>query len=105
MLVVQRESRVPQSSQDTGRAIPVHTSTIVPLFVILFVWRSAEFLGKSDEKPFRPSDIAEAIRVLVPDYLADELRAARAESFKRLVDVINGEHDAQVAESVHRGIA
>jgi len=28
-----------------------------------------------------------------------------AEPFKRLIDVIHGEHDAEVAQSVHRGIA
>jgi len=33
------------------------------------------------------------------------LRAALAELFKRLVDVVHGEHDAEVAWSVHRGVA
>src|SRR5256885_5899791 len=65
---------------------------------------SAEFLGESDEKPFRPADIAEPIRVFILDYFADELRAALAELFQRLVDVVHGKHDAEVAESVHRGI-
>ena len=59
--------------------------------------RSAEFLGKSDEKPFRPTDVAESIRVFVLDDFAYELRAARAEPFKRLVDVVHSEHDAEVA--------
>jgi hypothetical protein len=54
-------------------------------------------LGKSDEKPFRPTDVAEPIRVFVLDYFADELRAATAKPFKRLVDVVYGEHDAEVA--------
>jgi len=71
------------------------------LFVIVFVLRSAEFLGESDEKPFRAADVAEPIRVLVPDYFANELCAALAEPFKRLVDVVHGEHDAEVAQSVH----
>jgi len=35
---------------------------------------SAEFLGECDEKPFRPSDIAEPIRVFIPDRFAYELR-------------------------------
>ena len=52
----------------------------------VFVLRSAEFLGESDEKPFRPTDVAEPIRVFILDYFAYELRAARAEPFKRLVD-------------------
>jgi hypothetical protein len=68
------------------------------LFVIAFVLlRSAEFLGESDEKPFRPADVAEPIRVSISDYFAYELRAALAEPFKRLVDVVHGEHDAEVA--------
>ena len=66
-------------------------------FVIVVVLRSAEFLGESDEKPFRPADVAEPIRVFILDYFAYELRAAIAEPFKRLVDVVHGEHDAEVA--------
>jgi hypothetical protein len=71
--------------------------------------RSAEFLGESEEKPFRPADgadVAEPIRVFIPDYFAYELRAAVAESFKRLVDVAHGEHERRGSlESVHRGVA
>jgi hypothetical protein len=63
-------------------------------FVIIFVLRSAKFLG--DEKPFRPADIAEPIGVFILDYFAYELGTALAELFKRLVDVIDGEHDAEV---------
>ena len=59
--------------------------------------RSAEFLGESDEKPLRPSDVAEPIGVFILDYFAYELRAALAELFKRLVDVVHGEHDAEAA--------
>ena len=62
-----------------------------------FVLRSAKFLGESDEKPFGSTDVAEPIRVFILDYFAYELRAARAEPFKRLVDVVHGEHDAEVA--------
>ena len=47
--------------------------------------RSAEFLGESNEKPFRRADVAESIRVLVLDYFAYELRAAPAEPFDRVV--------------------
>ena len=61
--------------------------------------RSAEFLGESDEKPFRPADIAEPIRFFILDYVAYELRAALVEPFQRLVDVVHGEHDAEVAQS------
>jgi len=61
------------------------------------VLRSVQFLGESDEKPFRPADIAEPIRRFMLDYFAYELRAALVEAFKRLVDVVHGEHDAEVA--------
>ena len=47
--------------------------------------------------PFRPADVAEPIRAFILDYLAYELRAAIAEPFKRLVDIVHGEHDAEVA--------
>ena len=58
---------------------------------------SVEFLGEADEKPFRPADVAEPIRVLIPDYFAYQLGAALAKPVKRLVDVVNREHDAEVA--------
>ena len=60
----------------------------------LWCERSAELLGESDEKPFRPADVAEPIRVFILDHFAHELRAALAEPLKRLVDVVHGEHDA-----------
>src|SRR6185295_5598077 len=60
-----------------------------------------ELLGERDENPFGPPDIAEPIHVFILDHFADELRAAFAESGERIVDVLHGEHDAQVAESVH----
>ena len=58
---------------------------------------SAEFLGESDEKLLRPADVAKPIRVLIPDYFAYELCAALAKPAKGLVDVVHGEHDAEVA--------
>src|SRR3979409_2801763 len=60
-----------------------------------------ELLGEPDENPFGPSDVAEPIHVFILDHFADELRAAFPESGERIVDVLHGEHDAQVAESVH----
>jgi hypothetical protein len=54
-------------------------------------------LGESDEKSLRPTDVAEPILVFILDYFAYELGAALAEHFKRLVDVIHGEHDAEGA--------
>src|SRR5262245_15840161 len=64
-----------------------------------------ELLGEPDENSFRAPDVAEPIRVFVLDHFADELRAAFAEPGERIVDVLHGEHDAQVTESVHRGAA
>src|SRR5437868_15349543 len=64
-----------------------------------------ELLGKPDENSFGAPDVAEPIRILVPDHFADELRAAFAESGERIVDILHREHDAQVTESVHRGAA
>ena len=64
---------------------------------VAFGCSSAEFLGESDEESFRPPYVAEPIRVLVLNYFAYELCPALAESFKRLVDVVHGEHDAEVA--------
>ena len=63
----------------------------------LVICAQSEFLGKSDEQPFRPANVAEPIRVFILNYFANELRAALAEPFKRLVDVVYGEHDAEVA--------
>jgi hypothetical protein len=74
-------------------------------FVIAAGLRSAEFLGQPDEEPTGPADVSEPIHDLVLDYFAYELRAARAEPFERRVDVVHGEHDAEVAESVDRGVA
>src|SRR5687767_10101243 len=54
--------------------------------------RSAECLGESDEKPLRRADVAEPIRVFIPDHFAYELRTALAERFQRVVDVVHGEH-------------
>ena len=53
-------------------------------------------MGESDEKPFRPADVTEQVRVFILGYFVYELRAPLAEPFK-LVDVLHGEHDAEVA--------
>ena len=55
---------------------------------------SGEFLGEPYEKAFGPADVAEPIRVLVLDHLADELRAVLAEPGEGIVEVVHGEHDA-----------
>ena len=79
--------------------IPLHRRVRVPAVGPggTFVLRSAQFLGESDKTPFRPADVAQPIRVFILDYFAYELRAALAEPFKRLVDVIHGEHNSEVA--------
>src|SRR5437773_8159087 len=60
-----------------------------------------ELLGEPDENPFGATDVAEPIHVFILDHFADKLRTAFAESGERIVDVLHGEHDPQVAESVH----
>ena len=96
------------AKSDSGKFAKVHLNAVSELPAIhsvvesgglsdIFVLRSAEFLGESDEKPFRPADVAEPIRVLILDYFAHELRATLAELFKRLVDVVHGKHDSEVA--------
>src|SRR5215510_9978062 len=64
-----------------------------------------ELLGEPDENSFRTPDVAKSIHVSILDHLANQLRAAFAESGERIVDIFHGEHDAQVAESVHWGAA
>src|SRR5690606_10705806 len=63
--------------------------------------RSADLLSEPDEDPFGSSDVAEPVRVFVLDHLADELCAVLAEPGECVVEVLHGEHDAQVAEGVH----
>ena len=64
---------------------------------------SADLLGQPDENALGASDVAEPIHVFVLDYLVDELRAVFAEPGERIVEVVHGEHDTQVAQRVHRG--
>lgn len=88
---------MPVSSLPTTQDLKAEVSDI-------FVLRSAQFLGESDEKPFRTADVAEPMRGFILDYVAYELRAALVEPLKRLVDVVHGEHDTKVSQSVHRGL-
>src|SRR5213082_491761 len=67
------------------------------------VCASADLLGKPDENALGASDVAEPIHVFVLDHFIDELRAVLAEPGQRIVKVVHGEHDTQVAQSVHRG--
>jgi len=45
----------------------------------------------------RTADVAEPVRVLILDHFADELRTVLAEPLQRVLDVVHGEHDAQIA--------
>ena len=63
-----------------------------------------ELLGKPDENSFGAPDVAEPIHVSILDDFADELRAPGAEPDERIVEVLHGEHDAQVTKSVDRGV-
>ena len=67
--------------------------------------RARQLFGEPDEQTPRSADVAEAIRVFVLHHLvADELRTTGAKPRQRVVEVVDGEHDAQVAESVHRRV-
>src|SRR4051795_6888272 len=65
------------------------------------VWASADLLGQPDENALRASDVAEPIHVFVLDHFVYELRAVLAEPGQRIVEVVDREHDAEVAEGVY----
>ena len=54
--------------------------------------------------PSGASDVAEPIHVFAPNHFIDELRAVLAEPGERVVEVVHGEHDPEVAEGVHGGV-
>src|SRR5947199_1740961 len=64
-----------------------------------------ELLCKHDYNHFGSPVLTEPIHVFILYHFSDELRAAFAESGECIVNVLHGEHDAQVAESVHWGAA
>lgn len=59
--------------------------------------RSAEFFSEPHENIFGPADVTKAIHVQILDYLTYESRATLLESLKRVVNVVHGEHNAEVA--------
>ena len=65
---------------------------------------SADLLGQPDEYALGASEGAEPIHVFVLDHFVDELRAALAEPGQRVVEVVDREHDAEVADGVYRRI-
>ena len=48
-------------------------------------------MSESDEKVFRPADVAQPIDVLILDYFSYELSAVLAQRLKRFVDVVHGD--------------
>src|SRR5260370_26639047 len=67
-------------------------------FFDVFALRSAEFLGESDEKPFRSADVELQLHFFILYCLLFEQSAALAELFKPLVHVVHRGHDPQVAQ-------
>lgn len=67
--------------------------------------RSTKFLGKPDENPFGSTDVAEPVYVLIVDDFTYEFCAARADPFQSVIDVVYGEHGAEIAQRVYRGVS
>lgn len=65
-------------------------------------WLLPELFGEAEKDALRSPDVAEPIGVFVLDHPVDELRSVLAEPGECIVDVVDGKHDAQVAERVHR---
>lgn len=57
-----------------------------------------ELLGEPDENSFGTPDVAEPVDVFVIDDFIDHRRAETAEPGEGVVDVLDGEHDAQVPQ-------
>ena len=64
-----------------------------------------QLLGEPDENSFGTPDVAEPVDVFVIDDFIDDRRTELAEPGERVVDVLDGEHDAQVSQRVHWGCA
>src|ERR687887_545020 len=65
---------------------------------------SADLFCQPNQNALGAPHAAEAIHVFVLDHFVDELRAVLVEPGKRIVEVVHGEHDAEIAESVDRGV-
>jgi hypothetical protein len=57
-----------------------------------------ELFGEPDENPFWTPDVAEPTGVFVLNHFVDELRATLAKSRESIVEVLYGEHGAQITE-------
>src|SRR5581483_681824 len=71
----------------------------------ILVPRSGELLGEPDENAFGASDVAESIDALVLDDFVYELRSVLAEVGEHLVEIVDFEHDPEVAERVRRRVS
>jgi hypothetical protein len=60
---------------------------------------STNLLGEPDEEPFWPANIAKPVGVFILDDFAHELGAAQPEPHEHVVEVVHGEHDAEVTAS------
>ena len=64
--------------------------------------RLPELLGAPDEDSFGAPNVAEPVDAFEIDDFIDHRRPKLTEPSERVVNVLDGEHDAQVAERVHR---
>src|SRR5262245_6739020 len=64
-----------------------------------------ELLGEPDENAFGTTDVAEPVDVFVIDDFIDHRRTELAEPGKRVIDVLDGEHDAEIPQRVDGGCA
>ena len=64
----------------------------------------ADLLRQADEDPLGAADVTEPILILVLHQFTDQLGSVRTEPGERIVDVVHGEHDTQITQSVHRGV-
>ncbi len=62
-----------------------------------------ELLGEPDENSFGTPAVAEPLYVFVIHDFIDPRRTELAEPGEGVVDVLDGEHDAQVSQRVHGG--
>jgi hypothetical protein len=92
---VRKVGVVGSRSDHLTRLCPVRRDPTEPL---------TDLLGQPDQYPLRAADVAEAVRVRVLHDLGDEFRAAIAKPGERVIDVVNGEHDSEVAEGVDRRV-
>src|SRR5262245_24906673 len=64
-----------------------------------------ELLGEPDENAFGTTDVAEPVDVFVIDDFIAHRRTQLAEPGERVIDVLDGEHDAQIPQRVDGGCA